>query len=106
MGNQRPCGPTMRAVQQGLLAGAAPPGELSLSFSLVLCLHALALSLAHSSLFRGPWVSLGPGGAKLRRESLRGPYRRCEGAANLGGWSSRQMEGERGSNLYLGCLHL
>lgn len=61
VGNQRPCGPTMRAVQQGLLAGAAPQGSfrsLSLLFSVF---HAFTLSLAHSSLFRGPWVSVSRG---------------------------------------------
>lgn len=51
VGNQRPCGPTMRAVQQGLLAGAAPPGELSLSFALVLC-------LPHARSFSGSLLSL------------------------------------------------
>lgn len=63
VGNQRLCGPTMRAVQQGLLAGAAPPGEPSLSSSLVLCLP-LALSLARSALFRGPLGLAGSRGSK------------------------------------------
>lgn len=79
VGNQRPRGPAMRAVQQGLLAGAAPQGSARSPSLLFSVLHMLSLALARSS-FWGLWVSPGPGGAELQRESLRGPYRRRRGS--------------------------
>lgn len=57
-GQSRPCEALMRAVQQGLLAGAAPPGELSLSSLSVLPSLSLSLLRAHGSL-------RDPRGAKL-----------------------------------------
>lgn len=69
------CRPPMRAVQQGLLAGASPPGELSLPFS-----PSLSLSLSSSlylplSVFGPMGLSESLGSKTVEAESLQGPYR-------------------------------
>lgn len=78
VGNQRPRGPAMRAVQQGLLAGAAPQGSArspSLWFSV---LHMLSLAPARS-FFLGPVGLAGvPGEQSCRGSRCRGPIGAAE----------------------------
>lgn len=104
VGNQRPCGPAMRAVQQGLLAGAPPQGSVRSLSLLFFVLHMLSLALAHSSFF-GPVGLSGSRGIQTAEGVAAGALQALQRSRNLGGFSDRRTRNHETAVCVLGvCI--